>query len=79
MQLGQGGAAVELSRSRVCVTSYFVPSGTTEARTQAVSDAAASNDQGRREGEGEESSPYPIPPLGKRKKCKAVGSHLSVK
>ncbi len=46
VQLGQGEAAVELLHSRVCVTSYFVPSGSTEARTEAVGDAAASNEQG---------------------------------
>ncbi len=42
MQLGQGEAAVELTRSQVGVTSYFVPSGTTKAgamQQQAMSKA----------------------------------------
>ncbi len=49
VQLGQGEAAVELTRSQVCVTSYFVPSGTTQARTEAV----ATQQRARQEQVGE--------------------------
>ena len=60
----------------LAVTSYFVPSGSTEACTEAVATQQRARQEG---GGGEESSPYPIPLPGKRKKCEAMGSQLSVK
>ncbi len=64
------------------MTSYFEASGSTEARTEAV----AMQQQGMQQrgmseagGRGRKVVPTPSPLLGKRKKCEAMGSQLSVK